>query len=197
VFRHSGPHTARGRCHAHEHDLGTVQREHGSSERVPGVFANQESGPAPGGIECTELQPRLYIALLVEHAVGGQKILPVNVQDVTALLVAEPYIDRTVVERIPPLLVESGNNVQCDFGVATRTAPGGIEISGQRSGSDGRVEYTSLEEVSREGGLGQVKDVRPVFSSGKLREQLFQASQSGIVVRLYRPDLRDSKVGHT
>ena len=70
--RPSADHAA-GRARARDDDeLGAIQRREHRRERVPGVLADEDRGPAPAGVERLDAPAGLDEALLVEHAVGRE-----------------------------------------------------------------------------------------------------------------------------
>ena len=80
-FVRSPPHPARRGCGDDEHHRGAVQRGHGSSEAMPGVFADQHGCAPPIGVESAHFESAIHKSLLVEQAVRRQEELAMNVAD--------------------------------------------------------------------------------------------------------------------
>jgi hypothetical protein len=123
---------------------------------VPGVFANEKCRPSPSGIERLNTAAGLHEAFFVEHPVGRQEDLSVDVTD-TGPGSAERGVDPGVVEAVMVDLVEAQRDVQ-------RQSAGFLvlltEIIKELVCGDGEITNTALEKVPGEGSFRTDQQIR-------------------------------------
>ncbi len=73
-----GNHPARWAGAGHDDQLGAIERGQHRRERMPGILTDEYRCPAPSGIESLDRPAGLDEALLVEHAVRGEKDLAMD-----------------------------------------------------------------------------------------------------------------------
>ncbi len=113
---------------------------------MPGVLANEHRRSSPGRVERTDLVTSLDESLLIEQPISRQKVLPVHVPHIRCAF-AECYVQRAVVERAAPPLVEADYHVER----ARRTdggAIGVVQVSNQRSSGHRQLTDAALQEIS-------------------------------------------------
>jgi hypothetical protein len=133
---------------------------------VPGVFADQDGGPAPPRVERLHTPSSLDEPLLVEHAVGRQKDLAVDVAH-PGVRAAERRVEGRVVEAVLVHLVEAEGDVhRRRLGIAVLAG----QVVEQLVGADGEITHAAFEEVAGQRGLRRDDQLRRLGLSANLAE---------------------------
>jgi hypothetical protein len=117
---------------------------------MPGIFADEKRCPAPPGIERLDAAAGFHEAFLVEHSIGREEYLPVNVTD-SGIRPAQRSIQAGVIIAVAVDLVESQCNVERG-GAGLLVLP--AEVTEQLVGGHRQIPYPTLQEIACESGLG-------------------------------------------
>jgi hypothetical protein len=169
---------------------------------VPHVLADEQRGAPPRRVERPHLEAALHEALLVEQAVRGEEVLAVHVADGVPVVGAERSVERRVVQRVAPHLVETDHHVERprrQAALGARRAVGAVEVARRAPRRHGELAHAPLDEVARGGRLGQEHGIGARVERGALGEQGAEARDVRGVRALDRLELDDGdgeRLGH-
>ena len=187
-----GDDAAGGARARNDDQLGSTERREHRRERVPGILTDQDRGSAPPGVESLDAPAGLDESLLVEHAVGGQEHLAVDVPD-ARVGAAKSGVETRVVETVAVDFVEAEGDVE-RRGLRVLVLAG--EVGEEALGRDGQIADAALEEVSGERGLRRHQEIRRLRPSRHLPEERAEPAEILVVSALAGAHLGNGKAEH-
>ncbi len=176
----------------HHHELGAIQGCHGRDDRMPGVLAHNHRHSAPGQVERLHRSPRLNEAFFIEHAVGRQENLAMDMADPCAAS-SETGRQRGVVEAGVPEFVESDDDIERRrTACRVRFGQVGIELLGRHR----EFPNAPFDEVPRQRRFGQNEEIDRFGIPSQVSKELTRLLEVGPIGSFAGSELGDGEPKH-